>query len=159
MTAKKSRLETMAERVRGLGYRMTPQRLAVLRVLANSRKHPSVEEIYDKVKGDFPMTSLATIYKTVTLLKEIGEVMELHVGGGRNRYDGRRPEPHPHLICIDCGEIIDPDITTAESLPDEIVRETGYQIVGQRLDFFGVCPACQAARAETETETAEEVPA
>lgn len=147
----------MAERVRGLGYRMTPQRLAVLRVLANSREHPSVEDIYDEVKADFPMTSLATIYKTVTLLKEIGEVMELHVGGGRNRYDGRRPDPHPHLICLHCGEILDPDIATVDSLPEELVRETGYQIVGQRLDFFGVCPACQAAQAEA--DAAEEASA
>ncbi len=147
MNPSRERLKQMTEQVKALGFRMTPQRLAVLKVLAESTEHPSVDEIYDKVRRKFPMTSLATIYKTVTMLKGIGQVMELSVGGGRSRFDGHNPDPHPHLICIRCERIIDPDITTAEDLSRELARRTGYEIVKQRLDFFGICPACQGAPA------------
>jgi len=141
--APQDRLDVMTERMKALDYRMTPQRRAVLKVLAESREHPTVDQIYERVKADFPMTSLATIYKTVTLLKEIGEVMELNFSGGRSRYDGFNPSPHPHLYCIKCERVTDPDIETFEGLSEELSASTGYEIVGQRLDFFGVCPRCQ----------------
>jgi Fur family peroxide stress response transcriptional regulator len=123
--------------------RMTPQRLAVVKVLANSEEHLSAEKIYKRVKVDFPFTSLATIYKTVTLLKKIGEVMELGFVDDCNRYDGTRPYPHPHLICLKCKKIIDPDIPALSELPQKLARKTGYRIMNHRLDFFGICPSCQ----------------
>ena len=123
--------------------RMTPQRLAVVKVLANSEEHLSAEKIYERVKKDFPFTSLATIYKTVTLLKKMGEVMELGFVDDSNRYDGARPYPHPHLICLKCKRIIDPDIPVLSELSKELAQKTGYRIMNHRLDFFGICPSCQ----------------
>ena len=79
--------------------------MAVLKILAESEQHPSVEQIYDRMKPDLPMTSLTTVYKTVALLKEMGEVLELGFSDDSNRYDGSRPYPHPHLICIKCRKI------------------------------------------------------
>jgi Fur family peroxide stress response transcriptional regulator len=125
------------------GCRMTPQRLAVVKVLANSEEHLSAEKIYKRVKVDFPFTSLATIYKTVTLLKKIGEVMELGFVDDSNRFDGIRPFPHPHLICLKCKRIIDPDIPVVSELSIELAQKTGYRIINHRLDFFGICPGCQ----------------
>jgi Fur family peroxide stress response transcriptional regulator len=122
---------------------MTPQRLAVVKVLANSEEHLSAEKIYERVKVDFPFTSLATIYKTVTLLKKIGEVMEIGFVDDSNRYDGARPYPHPHLICLKCKRIIDPDIPVLSELSKELAQKTGYHIMSHRLDFFGICPSCQ----------------
>jgi Fur family peroxide stress response transcriptional regulator len=117
--------------------------MAVLRILATSEGHPSVEQIYERVKADFPMTSLATIYKTVTLLKEMEEVLELGFNDGSNRYDGNKPYPHPHLICTRCRSIVDPEVATLSELHQEVARSTGYRIVSHRLDFLGVCPQCQ----------------
>jgi Fur family peroxide stress response transcriptional regulator len=117
--------------------------MAVLKILAAGEGHPSVEQIHESVKVDFPMTSLATIYKTVTLLKEMGEVLELGFSDDSNRYDGNRPYPHPHLICIECRNIVDPEIATLSGLPQEVARKTGYRIKSHRLDFFGICPQCQ----------------
>jgi Fur family peroxide stress response transcriptional regulator len=97
-----ARLNEIITKLKEQGCRMTPQRLAVVKVLANSEEHLSAEKIYERVKVDFPFTSLATIYKTVTLLKNIGEVMELGFVDDSNRYDGTRPYPHPHLICLKC---------------------------------------------------------
>lgn len=89
----------MLSKLKDRNFRITPQRLAVLRVLAASEGHPTVETKYENVRDEFPTTSIATIYKTVALLKEINEVLELGFADGSNRYDGNKPYPHPHVIC------------------------------------------------------------
>ncbi len=143
MADPEARLDELTTGLRERGNRLTPQRMAVLKILAASEEHPSVEQIYERVKVDFPMTSLATVYKTVTLLKEMGEVLELGFSDGGNRYDGIRPYPHPHLICTKCKNIVDPEVATLSELRQEVAQSTGYQIVSHRLDFFGICPQCQ----------------
>lgn len=137
------RLQELVDKIRQRGGRLTPQRVAVLKVLAESKDHPSVEQIYDRIKADFPTTSLATIYKTVTLLKEMGEVLELGFADGSNRYDGNKPYPHPHLICTRCGKIRDLHMQALSEMVQQVSRDVGYQIVSHRLDFYGVCPECQ----------------
>jgi Fur family peroxide stress response transcriptional regulator len=143
MADPQARLDELTTRLRERGSRLTPQRMAVLKILAASEGHPSVEQIYERVKVDFPMTSLATIYKTVTLLKEMGEVLELGFSDDGNRYDGNKPYPHPHLICTKCKNIVDPEVATLSELRQEVAQSTGYQIMSHRLDFFGICPQCQ----------------
>jgi len=143
MADPQARLDELITRLKERGHRLTPQRMAVLKILAASEEHPSVEQIYERVKAEFPMTSLATIYKTVTLLKEMGEVLELGFSDDSNRYDGIRPYPHPHLICIKCKKIVDPKVAIWSELRQEVARSTSYQIVSHRLDFFGICPQCQ----------------
>jgi len=138
-----SRVEQMLSKLKEHDFRLTPQRLAVLRVLAVSEGHPTVEMIYERVRKDFPTTSLATIYKTVSLLKELGEVLELGFADGSNRYDGSRPFPHPHVICMKCKTVIDPDLSSLDDLTREVIEETGFEIVTHRLDFFGVCRECR----------------
>jgi Fur family peroxide stress response transcriptional regulator len=145
MTDPESRLEELTRKLKQRDYRFTPQRLAVLKILVKSDAHPSVEQIYDQVKVDFPMTSLGTVYKTIAMLKEMGEVLELGFSDDSNRYDGKKPYPHPHLICIKCKNIIDPEINSLGIIPQVIVEKTGYRIVNYRLDFYGVCPSCQKA--------------
>ncbi len=133
----------MLAKLRERNFRLTPQRLAILRILAVSEGHPSVECIYEKVRKDFPTTSLATVYKTIALLKELNEVLELGFPDGSNRYDGNRPTPHPHMICTRCRKIIDPDLLSLEQLTLEAAQKTGFKIQSHRLDFFGLCPQCQ----------------
>ncbi len=137
------RLDRMIQKLRAHDHRITPQRLAILRVLANSEGHPSVEQIYARVKTDFPTTSLATVYKNVSLMKSLGEVLELGFSDDSNRYDGNKPYPHPHLVCTNCKKIIDPDLSMLQDLTQELVQETGFQILNHRMDFFGICPECQ----------------
>ena len=137
------RLEQMIKVLRDAGRRITPQRLAVLKILAESSNHPSVEMIYSQVKKRFPTTSLATVYKTVTLLKELQEVLELGFAGGGSRYDGKRPFPHPHVVCTKCGAIVDPQFSNMEEMAAEMAKKSGFKITHHRLDFFGLCPNCQ----------------
>ncbi len=148
------RLEELTARLKERGYRLTPQRMAVLKVLLESKEHPTVEQVYERLKKDMPTTSLATVYKTVTVLKEMGEVLEMGFGDGSNRYDGNKPYPHPHLICIKCRRILDPDVAGWADLPQQIAERTGYRIVNHRLDFFGICPQCQAKETHAGSNTA-----
>ena len=138
-----ARYEELVNKIREREYRLTPQRLALLRLLAVGNGHPSASHLYDQIKDQFPTTSLATVYKTLNLLKEMDEVLELGFSDGDNRYDGNSPHPHPHLICINCRNILDADVTLAQSLVHEVAQSSGYQIISHRLDFCGVCPDCQ----------------
>ncbi len=142
MVESQTRLEELTAKLRERGYRLTPQRMAVLKILVGSNEHPSAEQIYKRVQVDFPMTSLATIYKTVAVLKEMGEILELSFSDDSSRYDGGSSQPHPHLICIKCKSITDVDVADVVELPQEVARRTGYQIVSYRFDFFGICPRC-----------------
>lgn len=133
----------MLAKLRERDFRITPQRLAILRILAASQRHPSVDEIYQEVRAEFPTTSLATVYKTIALLKELNEVLELGFPDGSNRYDGSNPSPHPHAICVKCKKVMDPELVNIDALSEEMSRKTGYKIYHHRLDFFGLCPECQ----------------
>ena len=143
MPDSKARLEHMLARLKERGQRITPQRLQILRVLASSEGHPSVEEIYGAVVKDFPTTSLATVYKTIALLKDLGEVLELEFSSGSNRYDGSKPFPHPHVLCTRCKRIVDPDLESLGTLTAEVSEQTGFKVINHRLDFYGLCPECQ----------------
>ncbi len=137
------RLRKMVEALRENQFRITPQRLAILKVLAESKGHPSVESIYAQVKPTFPTTSLATIYKNVAVLKDLDQVLELGFSDDSNRYDGKKPYDHPHVVCTVCKKILDPDISALEDMTQELMRSTGFSITRHRLDFFGICPECQ----------------
>lgn len=147
MTDPEVRFDALLARFREGGYRITPQRLALLRLLAASKGHPSAAQLYEQLHAQFPTMSLATVYKTLHVLKELGEVLELGFGANDNRYDGNEPSPHPHLICLHCRKIIDPDVPQFATLAQEIATGSGFRIVSHRLDFFGICPDCQAREA------------
>lgn len=133
-------MEELVTTLRAQGHRLTPQRLAVLRVLVGSADHPSVEQIYEQVRRQHPMISRATIYKTVETLKEMAQVLELEFSGASNRYDGRRIDPHPHLVCRGCGSIRDLELPALTREAAAVAEKTGYELLGHRLDFYGLCP-------------------
>ncbi|MGQ9683476.1 MAG: Fur family transcriptional regulator [Anaerolineae bacterium] len=140
------RLERLAERLRAKGGRVTSERLAVLRVLAEDASHPSVEDVYRRVAGELPSISLATVYKTVATLQEMGEVVELAAVNATSRYDGRNPFPHPHLICSACGAIADlPGESAGRLLCLASEPASGWQLT-PRVDFWGLCPECLKAK-------------
>jgi Fur family transcriptional regulator, peroxide stress response regulator len=137
------RLGQMTKGLREQGCRLTPQRLAMLKIIANSDEHPSVDQLFEQIRADFPTTSLATIYKTLNLLKAMGEVLELNLAGVGSRYDGNKPYPHPHVICTKCGRILDPEFTGLADISSEMAKKTGFHITHSQLNFFGLCSKCQ----------------
>jgi Fur family peroxide stress response transcriptional regulator len=138
------RLTEVLENLKNQGLRLTPQRLAVLRILVSDKTHPTVDSVYAAVKKEFPMTSLATVYKTIAVLKDLDEVKELHFDNQGSRYDGVTRSLHPHLICTECRKIIDTDLAAWEQVAKVLHSETGFQINSYRMDIFGICPDCQA---------------
>jgi len=147
MTEPKLRFETIIRKLRENNYKVTPQRIAIAEILATSEGHPSVEKIYDELKAVFPTMSLTTVYRNVMIMKSLGEVLELGFPDGGNRYDGNKPYPHPHAVCVKCHKIIDPDISGLKDITQEVEKETGFEILTHRVDFFGICPACKARSA------------
>lgn len=143
MADSRKRFEQLIARLQERNYRLTPQRVALLRMLAESREHPSAAQLFEQLKERFPTTSEATVYKTLALLKDLGEVLELGFSTDDNRYDGNKPYPHPHLVCVRCRRIVDPEVSDLQSLEQEVGELSGFRIVGHRLDFYGICPECQ----------------
>ena len=144
MADPKKRFETIIEKLRENGHKITPQRIAIAGILAESENHPTVESIHDRIKKDFPTMSIATVYKNIVLMKSLGQVLELGFPDGSNRYDGNNPIPHPHVICIKCKRIVDPDLDSLDQMKREVASETNFTILHHRLDFFGICSNCMA---------------
>lgn len=140
------RSETIIRKLRDNGHKITPQRLAIVEILAESEGHPSIENIHVRIKKDFPTMSLATVYRNVLLIKSFGEVLELGFPDGSNRYDGKKPDPHPHVICIKCKKIVDPDLGSLDEMEKEVALETDFKILNHRLDFFGICGNCMTKK-------------
>jgi len=137
-----TRFDTIIRKLRENGHKITPQRLAIVKIIADSDGHPSVENIYDQIKEAFPTMSLATVYRNIVLIKSLGEVLELGFPDGSNRYDGNKPYPHPHVICLKCKKIVDPDLDSLDDIKKEVALETNFKILNHRLDFFGICSDC-----------------
>jgi len=146
LTDPNQRYETILQKLRDKRHKLTPQRLAIVKILARSKGHPSVEDIHDQIKTDFPTMSLATVYRNIVLIKSLGEVLELGFPDGSNRYDGNKPFPHPHVICIHCKKIVDPDLDSLDNMRKEVAVETQFKILNHRLDFFGICSNCMTEK-------------
>ena len=139
------RYTALIDKLRASGYRVTPQRVALVKLLSADDGHPSAAQLYDRIREQFPSSSPATVYKTLNLLKDLDEVLELGFSNDDNRYDGSRPYPHAHVICIRCHKIIDSDTGVAGNLIEEVSQRSGFRLVSHRLDFYGLCPECRAA--------------
>jgi Fur family transcriptional regulator, peroxide stress response regulator len=137
------RYQTILAKIQEKGSRLTSHRIALLRLISVSEGHPSALELYEKLRVQFPSISLATIYKTLALLKDKGEVLEIDLPN-ENRYDGNKPFPHPHLICSQCKRIMDGgDVPAMQAINQQIADKYGFQVQSQQLIFYGICSDCQ----------------
>jgi Fur family peroxide stress response transcriptional regulator len=119
--------------------KMTPQRMAIMKHLDGNTYHPSAADIYGALREQFPTMSLATVYNTLEVLKEQGAVIELSIDRGKKRFDPN-PKPHHHLMCIKCRAIVDVFVEFPLTLPD--AQTQGFEIIGNRVDFYGICKSC-----------------
>jgi len=124
------------------GYRLTPQRMLVLSAIANSDHHISAEEIYAQVVAKYPYVNISTVYRTLDLLKRLDLVTETDLGGGRVRYHPVDKGHHHHLVCQECGAIIDLDESVLSSLQSQLLREYKFSADLRHLAIFGRCANC-----------------
>ena len=142
MTKERDMSKNITELLRGNGFKVTPQRLAVYEVLANTKEHPNVEMIFNSLQATYPTMSLATVYKTIDILNEIGLVQILNAGEDSFRYDADMSN-HAHVRCVECGRVDDVFDLDAAKVTREIEAGTRYRLTGQQFYFYGVCPECQ----------------
>jgi Fur family transcriptional regulator, peroxide stress response regulator len=142
-SADERRYTTIVERLKDADHRLTPQRLAIIELLTHADYHPSAQQLHQQLLPRFPSTSLATVYKTLHILTDLGEVLELGFSDDDTRYDARTTVPHIHLICVQCRRIIDTDIQPDPHLIEQLKQHSGYRILGHRIEFYGLCPDCQ----------------
>jgi len=124
------------------GYRMTPQRMMVLSAIERSDHHISAEEIHAQVVARYPHVNISTVYRTLELLNRLGLVTETDMGGGRVRYHPADKGHHHHLVCQECGRVIDLDETVLHQLKEIIKKEYNFDPEMRHLAFFGRCADC-----------------
>ncbi|SRR5699024_4984801 len=142
MTMSEIRLREAIDTLKESGVRITPQRHAVLEYLLNSEIHPTADDIYKALESKFPNMSVATVYNNLRVLREIGLVRELTYGDDSSRFDCNTSD-HYHIICNDCGKIVDfhyPPLDEVEALAEQV---TGFKVSHHRMELYGTCESCK----------------
>ncbi|GAB2534261.1 peroxide-responsive transcriptional repressor PerR [Gracilibacillus alcaliphilus] len=135
-------LQEAVDKLKSSGVRITPQRHAVLEYLLNADTHPTADDIYKALEGKFPNMSVATVYNNLRVFREIGLVRELTYGDSSSRFDCNTAK-HYHIICENCGKIVDfhyPSLDEVEVLAEQI---TGFDVSHHRMEVYGVCQDCK----------------
>jgi Fur family transcriptional regulator, peroxide stress response regulator len=130
--------------LREKGYKMTPQRLEIIKLLSQETSHPGTMHIFQKVRKKAPRLSMSTVYYTLDMLKKEGLIQELEFYDRDNRYDVNLSD-HINLICRKCGKI--EDFMEAEHFSSETIEgKTGFHPVGMRFEYYGYCKKCHGKR-------------
>lgn len=125
------------------GYKLTPQRREVIQIIVSTRDHLTPAAIYDKVHQDHPAIGFATVYRTLKILTRLKLICELHAGGSCRSYTISALGHHHHLICSQCGTVVDFPAFGLGEVEQNLSKETGFRIDGHLLEFIGLCQTCQ----------------
>ncbi len=129
--------------LRERGFRMTPQRMAILHILHHSGEHLTPGEVYRQASQKVPGITEATVYRTLEFLAENGLAYSAHVGNGHLVYEIAKSEHHDHLICRKCGGEIQIEHAALEKVFEELESNSGFRFIDSHVTFFGLCPGCQ----------------
>ncbi len=139
------------------GFRMTSQREAVLRTVeACEGEHLTVEEIYERTRVSAPDIGIATVYRTLQLLTDIGFLTRDYLGDNTVRYEINHEEEHHahhHLVCLSCGAIIEAKDDLMNTIEDVLQTQYGFEIVDHRIQFLGHCSECRVKMAQEIADT------
>jgi Fur family transcriptional regulator, ferric uptake regulator len=139
MTLPAAKSETSIEsRCAECGLRMTGQRRVIAQVLSSATDHPDVEEVHRRAHTIDRRISLSTVYRTLKLFSAKGILERHEFGHGRGRYEAAPREHHDHLVDIESGRVIEFSNSEIEALQERIARELGFELVGHRLELYGV---------------------
>ncbi len=122
--------------------RETKQRKTILRILKNTKAHPTVDWIYDEVRKAIPNISKGTVYRNLQVLQEDGAVTELNLNGTLSRYEAKQ-DNHYHFRCERCGRVFDLDEPVNHELDKMVAKRTGLRVSYHQLEFRGLCQDCQ----------------
>ncbi|MEQ6203064.1 Fur family transcriptional regulator [Sulfitobacter sp. HNIBRBA2951] len=136
MSGESDKTEKMTAALRKAGIRVTRQRIALLGVLADADDHPDAVELHARARAVEPSVSLATVYRTLSVLQEQGVVHRHAFEGGGARFETTHEDHHDHILDVDTGEVIEFQSDIIERVQDEIARELGYEVVHHRLELY-----------------------
>lgn len=125
--------------------RMTRQRGQILEALRATTLHPTASELHDQVRRDMPRVSLGTVYRNLKRLVGEGAALQIDTGAGPTHFDGTT-RAHHHVTCVSCSSVRDVQVGRVLIMPPRVKGEKRYRFLGHRLDFFGICPKCSAAK-------------
>jgi Fur family peroxide stress response transcriptional regulator len=125
---------------RDIGFKLTPQRIAILDYLEGNKQHPSAEEIYQAILEKFPTMSFSTVYNTLTALRKKGKVLELTLEANKKRYDTTTAD-HGHLICNSCKRIA--DIPGKYEIDIPVSALQNFRVITSHIEVHGLCPECK----------------
>ena len=137
------RRSEMAKGLRVHGYKLTPQRLAIVRVLREAGEHLTPAEVCKRARGNHVRLGLTTVYRTLEILSDLGFVRRIHQEGRCQAYALVREREGHHLVCQSCHRVVDFPCTGLTELIDETVQRTGFSVESHLLELVGFCPACQ----------------
>ncbi|MEA3341088.1 MAG: Fur family transcriptional regulator [Chloroflexota bacterium] len=139
-------IEDIRERLKACGLRVTSQRLLVLQILEESREHLDVKTIYGRARARDPNLSLATVYRTLGRLREMGLVELCYLARDRRRayYEAKDKGEHYHFTCLGCGRIIEVHAPCVEQACREVAEKLGLELTRANVCLEGYCPACAA---------------
>lgn len=140
------KFDSYCERLQEKAYKITPQRQLILKALLDhAEKHLSAEEIHLIVRGRDPEIGLATVYRTLELLASLDILHKIDFGDGCARYElaEQQTHNHHHLICVNCGKVIEFNDDLLESLETWIEKKTHFRITDHQLKFYGYCKECR----------------
>lgn len=132
----------LIDRLRERGWRMTAQRRVIAEALTGAHVHVTADEVLGRAQRALPEVSRATVYNTLNELVAVGEIAEITHPDGRKRYDPNVAERHHHLLCVDCGRMLDVRADDPRLPPDQ---QHGFDILDVEVTFRARCPGCAAA--------------
>ena len=128
------------EKLRGLGLKLTPQRIAIMQYLDGNTNHPTADVIHKSLTKKYPTMSMATVYNTLEVLTNRGCIRELTIEPQKKRFDPNTTHHH-HLICVVCKKIVDVHRAENVHLPPE--EQGDFEIIGHHIEFYGICQPCK----------------
>lgn len=121
--------------------RYSKQRETILKILNNTKLHPTASVIYEKARESIPNISLGTVYRNLSELSTSGEIMAFKAADGSEHYDATAV-PHPHLCCTGCNQVLDLEIPFAADFVNQSAAHTGAKITNHHIIFYGKCAKC-----------------
>jgi Fur family ferric uptake transcriptional regulator len=133
------------EMLRSAGCRVTAQRLLLLKLLHDCEGHVGANDLYHMARARDPRLSLSTVYRTLSKLKEVDLIRELHLDDEHHHYELVGRGDHHHLICQRCGRVVEINGFLVDEILSHLEKEYGFRVVGMQMELLGYCADCQAA--------------
>jgi Fur family ferric uptake transcriptional regulator len=131
--------------LRESGHKMTPQRMMILTSLRHAKGHLTAADIYERVKAEYPYVDISTVYRTLSVLKDMRLISETHMGTGDAAFEWVGSVRHHHLICRKCGEVSELDHRYLAELGTRLAADVGFRADIDHFAIFGLCADCQRA--------------